>query len=375
MAYSTTVASLGPTLQPLGLWPEALSLSSNPFLGISIPVSNPRDPTYVVAPGQGYDGVALILLTDGDNCTGSLLTSGQHVLTAAHCFEAVSQDGQPTLEPELDDVTVVFRLPTGELRLDPIHIDIHPEWSDLDGFNGDLAIIHLSESLPPEVPRYELYRNSDEVGQVFTRLGYGVMATGAKGEFGEDDSTVLRQGKNRYEALGELYNEADGDLESYIQPGTQLIYDYDSGQPKNDALGIEYGLTDLGLGSLEIGSSGGDSGGPAFLDGRVAGISSSGSSPDQDGIDVTWENDTSFGEYFFDTRVSAYADYIDQVMSGGARLAQLQGEERIAASGREQAEDMNGLSGELLSLPVVLILGMTLGSWAVVKARSRHREG
>ena len=337
-------------------------------LGISVPVANPRDPAYEVLPGKGYDGVALILLPGGDNCTGSLLTSGQHILTAAHCFEEYSQDGEPTLEPDLDEVTVVFRLPNGELRLDPVHIDIHPAWDDLDGFNGDLAIIHLAEALPADVPRYELYRDSDEVGQVFTRLGYGVMATGEQGEFGEDESMVLRRGQNRYEALGELYNEDDGDPESYIQPGKQLLYDYDSGRPENDALGIEYGLVDLGLRSQEIGSSGGDSGGPAFIDGKVAGLSSSGSSPDRDGIDVTMENDTSFGEYFFDTRVSAYADYIDQVIGGELMLGQSQ--ETDVSTVELGASTTQGLPGELLSLPFVL----ALGGWGVMKLRLRSKD-
>ena len=336
-------------------------------LGISVPVANPRDPAYQVSPGQGYDGVALILLPGGDNCTGSLLTTGQHILTAAHCFEEESQDGEPTREPDLGDVTVVFRLPSGELRMDPAHIDIHPTWDDLDGFNGDLAIIHLAEVLPAEVPRYELYRDADEVGQVFIRLGYGVMATGEQGEFGEDESMVLRRGQNRYEALGELYNEEDGEPESYIQPGKQLLYDYDSGRAENDALGIEYGLVDLGLGAQEIGSSGGDSGGPAFIDGKVAGLSSSGSSPDRDGIDVTIENDTSFGEYFFDTRVSAYADYIDQVVGGESYSSQSL--ETEVNQAEVDVSTTQGLPGELLSLPFVL----ALGGWGVMKLRFRRK--
>jgi len=335
-------------------------------LGISVPVANPRDPAYEVATGQGYDGVALVLLANGDNCTGSLLSSGRHLLTAAHCFEEVSQDGKPTLDPDIEQVTVLFRLPQGELEIQPLQIDIHPDWDDLDGFNGDLAIVHLAEALPPAVPRYGLYRQSDEVGQVFTRLGYGVMATGAQGEFSEDKSMVLRRGQNRYETLGELYNEADGDPESYIQPGKQLLYDFDSGKPENDALGLEYGLSDLGLGAAEIGSSGGDSGGPAFLNGKIAGISSSGGSPDREGIDVTSENDTSFGEYFFDTRVSAYADYIDQVVAGGSGLAAA---DLNVDSNLDSKTGPDGSQG-WLALPLLL----AIAGVAVVKRQSRKRQ-
>ncbi len=80
--------------------------------------------------------------------------------------------------------------------------------------------------------------------------------------------------------------------------------------PEHDALGVEFGIRGLGLGEREVGSSHGDSGGPSSIDGKIAGIVSSGWSPSVPGVDVTDENDTSFGEIFTDTRVSAYARFI-----------------------------------------------------------------
>lgn len=287
-------------------------------VAVSIPVEDPNDSSYWVTPGD-YNGVVELDLSGGDVCTGTLLTSGRHVLTAAHCFESVLQTGRPTLTPNPNRVTAVFHLAASTVEVPVEAIFVHPDWQNLEGSNADLAIVQLAAPAPPNAQRHDLYRESDEIGKVFTRVGFGIRANGLKGEVDladDDPSPVMRFGQNRYEALGEIFNASDTEPENYVEPGQQLVYDFDSGQASNDAFGAEFGLADTGLGKREIGASSGDSGGPAFIEGKIAGISSTGLSPDQDGIDVTLPNDTSFGEYFFDTRVSAFTDYIDQVVAG-----------------------------------------------------------
>ncbi len=287
-------------------------------IAISVPVSDPNAPSYWVTPGD-YSGVVELDLSGGDVCTGTLLTSGRHILTAAHCFETTEHTGRPTLTPNARKVTAIFHLRKDTAAFPVEAIFVYPEWQNLESSNGDLAIVQLFEQAPEEAQRYELYRGDDEVGQVFTRVGFGSQSTGQRGEVAldKDDLTpVMRFGQNQYDALGEVFNEPDTAPESYVEPGQQLVYDFDSGKAENDAFGAEFGWPNLGLGDREIGSSRGDSGGPAFIDGKIAGISSTGLSPDQENIDVTWPNDTSFGEYFFDTRVSAFTGYIDQVVAG-----------------------------------------------------------
>jgi len=287
-------------------------------VAISVPVDDPNDPSYWVTAGD-YSGVVELDLSGGDVCTGSLLTSGRHILTAAHCFERVSQTGQPTLNPNPNRVTAIFHLAADKVEVSVKAIFVHPDWQNLEGSNADLAIALLTEPAPDQAQRYDLYRGSDEIGKVFTRVGVGTRANGRAGEVdlaADDPSPVMRFGQNKYEALGERFNESDTEPENYVEPGQQLVYDFDSGKASNDAFGAEFNLLDRGLGKREIGASGGDSGGPAFIEGKVAGISSTGLSPDAAGIDVTFPNDTSFGEYFFDTRVSAFTGYIDQVVAG-----------------------------------------------------------
>lgn len=97
-------------------------------------------------------------------------------------------------------------------------------------------------------------------------------------------------------------------------PGTQLVADFDDGTMAHDALGRIIGRRDAGLG-LDEGLIGpGDSGGPAFLGGQIAGVASytarlttSGGSPDIDSL-----INSSFGEVAAWTRVSAYQQWIDQ---------------------------------------------------------------
>ena len=266
---------------------------------ISVPTDNPDDPAFLVQPGTGLDGVVAYGQGGAIECTGALLGSGRHILTAAHCFNL--DETTPNLNPNPAEYTIFFDLPSGRVPVSASRICIHPDWTADEDFNNDIAVIELSETAPEEADRYALYLEADEMGQVIQRVGYGQKGTGNTGEV-EDTNPTKRVGLNRYDVIADTIFNLN--LGSDINPGTQLVYDFDNGLPENDVFGQFLLIRDLGLGELEVGSSSGDSGGPSFIDGKIAGIVSYGFVPRVFGIDVTPENDTSFGEAFADCGVS-----------------------------------------------------------------------
>lgn len=303
-------------------------------LALSLPINNPNDPRYIVRAGMGYDGVVLLELPDNEICTGSLLWSGKHVLTAAHCFQDNNFfNNSPLFQSNPRKVTVVFQLTLGKARLEAKEILIHPQWNNNANGDNDIAIIELKEVAPSTAERYSIYRRSDEVGQIFTRVGYGVGGTGRQGERKGDRSIRKRFGGNRYDTLREALTQPE--LHTRINAGKQLVYDFDNGARSQDALGQEYGIHGLGIigydtgtsqgfrgnvrleigRNYETGSTSGDSGSPAFIEGKIAGLASSGRRSTLPRVDVTPTQDSSFGEIFFDTRVSAYASFIDEIVN------------------------------------------------------------
>lgn len=278
---------------------------------IAVPTSDPYNPDYIVQPGTGLDGVVKIQDIHGGSCTGSLLITGNHILTVAHCV--TDKLGQPDYSSP-SEYTVYFNLPSGQIAIPVSQIYIYPNWNHDFNFNNDIAILELAKPAPQEANRYEIYTGFDEVGQVMQKVGYGVPATGNSGQNSYSDPVPTKRiGKNRYDALGELFNSAPYHYNN--QPGKQLVYDFDNGLAQNDAFGKEFGINDLGLGSEEINISPGDSGGPGFIDGKIASLTSTGFTPAMSGIDVTNKLDESFGEYASDIRVSVYADWINQIIN------------------------------------------------------------
>jgi hypothetical protein len=90
------------------------------------------------------------------------------------------------------------------------------------------------------------------------------------------------------------------------------MFDFDSGDPANDTFGLLHGLNDLGEGDAEVMTATVDSGGPTLLGSKVAGVTSFRAH------DVQGDSDgflnSSFGEFGGDTRVSAFAAWIDSVV-------------------------------------------------------------
>jgi secreted trypsin-like serine protease len=284
---------------------------------------------YVVKPGTGYDGVTFLASINSsinpiDNtaifndefCSGSLLSTGLHILTAAHCLTSLPEDvnfaGIPGQFNTLFTL-VGFESPEQPVVINASEFYIHPDWNG-DYFNGnDLAIIKLSEQAPATADRYDIYRATDELDQVVTKVGYGDSGNGNTGATIRD--FIKRSGQNIYELpLGKL-----GDAISWTIPNAArnqvLGYDFDNGLVANDLFGY-FGIPNTGLGLNEVNAFKGDSGGPGFINNLIAGISSFNAETRVVPSDIFSGLNGSFGEFSFDTRVSSYASYIDDVLAG-----------------------------------------------------------
>ncbi|MDD5214128.1 MAG: Calx-beta domain-containing protein [Methylococcales bacterium] len=240
--------------------------------------------------GQPFlDGVFKITEQVGDKRSygsGVLLAGGQYILTAAHLFSD---------NPSVSNVHVINT--NGQSVGAVEQIFTHPFWDNNPAdYNHDLALIKLTQPLT-QTAGYEIYRNKNEIGQTFTRVGFS------------DNGLV--SGKNTYDAVTDKINAAFG---TRVEIGSQLLYDYDDGTSQHDAIGQLLNLPNLGLGNEETMSQAGLSGGGTFIDNKIAGVGSFIFRSDLS--DINSVIDSSIGELGSDTRVSTHADWIDFITLG-----------------------------------------------------------
>jgi len=264
--------------------------------------ANYTDSRYRTFPGDGFDGVVR-LSYGGYFATGALLFDGRAILTAAHLFKST-----------VGSASVTFETRTGMHTLSTNHILQHPGY-DTEG-NNDLAIVWLSGTAPISADRYDLYREGNEIGRVFTFSGYGRTGSGSTGATDTDNSISLRlKATNRFDADAATLKSYLGSLMAWTpQPQTQLLADFDNGTSTNDALGRLMFLNDTGQGLDEGLIAQGDSGGPAFIQNKLAGVANYTASLSRAGIspDIDDRSNSSFGEIAAWQRVSSYQQWIDQ---------------------------------------------------------------
>ena len=309
-----------------------------------ITASDPFDPKYANAGANLRNGVGSIFIefhgipVGGFICTATAIDE-MHILTAAHCV----------IEPGDSVRRIRFVLSAGlaaPMLLDASAFAVNPLFPALLPFlgafaHGDIAVIELADPLPPFIDTYALYTGSDEFGQSARHYGHGRSGVGNKGATGDADFFFARTGLNKYEQV----------LEPFLGTGIedQLLSDFDSGGSKHNAMAWWFStqfrcgpmipdnppqaqdgqcttfkdgsFPDFkGFGKLEIGVAPGDSGGPAFIDGKIAGVHSFGFTHFCEGVtngtDFTCGLDSSYGEMSGDTRVSSYADWIGSVLDG-----------------------------------------------------------
>jgi len=234
--------------------------------------------------GGAYSGVAQLVINGSTLCSGALLADGSHLLTAAHCVASFSSGTASfAITPNASNPYIGT---SSNVAIQSVLVN--PGWNGTVTNGSDLAVITLASAAPAAAQRYGLYTGSAEIGQVSTKVGWGRTGSGSTGDTGGFE---WRVGQNVYDA-------------SYFDwtftPNSQniLIYDFDDGTASKNALQL-FG-SNLGLGSAEVLAVPGDSGGPTFIGGQIAGITSF----------ATGTGTGLFGEVGADTRVSAYANWV-----------------------------------------------------------------
>lgn len=260
------------------------------------------DPKNRALTGEGYDGVVRVAVGEHYG-TGTLLFGGHAILTAAHLFTSGTTSADVHFETAQGSQVIASRQTV-------IHTD-----HDVDG-NNDLAIIWLSESAPLSADRYDLYREGNEIGQTITMVGYGKQGTGSTGKI--DATTAVRsKASNLVDALADTLKAYQGNKMSWTPtPESQLLADFDDGTSLHDALGLLIDKSDLGLGEHEGLIAPGDSGGPAFINGKIAGVASYTTSLSRNttSSDIDNTSNSSFGEVAAWQRVSYYQQWVDQTL-------------------------------------------------------------
>jgi secreted trypsin-like serine protease len=292
-----------------------------------VTAANPFDPMYFVPPGGHLDGVAALLIYQQSGtflCTGSLFAV-DHILTAAHCVSGSNGVAQ------FDSVKAVF-FPPNNAGLPEVHdveyARIAPGYTGEVVDENDIAVLKLKSNPSPGVKRYSLFTGSP-TGNVMEVSGYGASGTGSTG-FTFADGT-RRAGRNVYD-----FSFADAVWNGFWNGffGTAgvnvLLSDFDSPSPvTNTSCIIEFAILgtqnfcDLGLGDWEVGTGPGDSGGPNFINGQLAGVNSFLLTFGSSFGDVDDFLNGSFGEFAGYTRVDAHLQWIAAVTPEPASLALL----------------------------------------------------
>jgi len=259
------------------------------------------DPIYMPDPAR-HSGTVTLIMNYGAGgafiCSGSLMSDRRSIVTAGHCVSG----GGGTPDAGLVSTTAYFwdyatqgdeRVPfnPAATAVDVTDYFVHGDYTGEVVDQNDIAVLRLADLAPDFAQDYLLYAEGDLTGEGFNVAGYGGRSTigGAQGVAPNPPNPStghLRQGDNRYEfRLGD--DDFGGFWDGFFGTADveySYLSDFDNGLAVNDTgcrVADFFGLSgakycNTGVGALEVGIAGGDSGGPGFVDGRLASVNSYG---------------------------------------------------------------------------------------------------